>query len=186
MRYNASRRGAASLGVPLMIAAFLVVGGFLYWLYLGAENERQIELQEEARIAAERAERDAMGEILNPTAIQMDASPYVGRIVSLEDVEVASPLGTQGVWLDMPNGNPFLVSFSEGVKAEGTTVQSGQLATVTGVISAMSDSVASAWVDSGNISEGDRLAAEFATHYLEATRVRVTGTAPPDEGDEGN
>ena len=90
MGHNASRRGAANLGMPLMIAAFIVIGGFLYWLYLQAEAERQLELQEAARIAAEEAEREAMGEILAPSALQLDASPYEGRIVSLEDVEVAS------------------------------------------------------------------------------------------------
>ena len=179
MGHNASRRGAASLGMPLMIAAFIVIGGFLYWLFLQAEAERELELQEQARIAAEEAEREAMGNILDPEDLQMDASPFVGTVVSLEDVPVASALGTQGAWLEMPNQNPFLVSFSEGVKAEGVTVSSGQTITVTGTVQTMSDSVATAWVDAGSINEGDRLAAEFATHFLEASRVRVTGMAQP-------
>lgn len=180
MGQNASRRGAANLGMPLMIAAFIVIGGFLYWLFLQAEAERQLELQEAARIAAEEAERDAMGEILRPELLQTDASPYVGRIVSMEDVEVASTLGTQGVWLDMPNGNPFLVSFSDSLRTAGVTLTSGQLATVTGTIVAMNDSIATAWVDAGTINQGDRLAAEFATHFLNATRARATGMAEPD------
>lgn len=191
MRDNASRRGAANLGIPLMIAAFIVIGGFLYWLFLQAEAERQLEYEEAARIAAEEAEREAMGQILDPAQVQMDASPFVGRTVTFEDIEVASRLGTQGVWVEMPNGNPFLVSFSDSVKAAGPAPTSGQLATITGTMTAMSDSVASAWVATGSINEGDRLAAEFATHYLEATRVRVTGTAPPEgegeaDGADGN
>lgn len=185
MGHNASRRGAANLGMPLMIAAFIVIGGFLYWLYLQAEAERQLELQEAARIAAEEAEREAMGEILAPSALQLDASPYEGRIVSLEDVEVASALGTQGVWLDMPNGNPFLVSYSDSLRTAGVTLTSGQLATVTGTIVAMSDSIASSWVDAGTISEGDQLAATFATHFLQASRARATGMAEPDSAAAG-
>ncbi len=185
MGQNASRRGAANLGMPLMIAAFVVVGVFMYWLYMQSEAERQLELQEAARVAAEQAERDAMGQILDVTALQMDASPYMGRIISVEDAAVAGRLGTQGVWLEMPNGNPFLVSFSEGVKAEGVSVDAGQTATITGTVLAMSDSVATAWVASGSISEGDQLAAQFATHFLDASRVRVTGTVPPPDGNDG-
>ena len=37
---NASRRGAADLGMPLMIVAFLVIGGFMWWLSGQAEAER--------------------------------------------------------------------------------------------------------------------------------------------------
>lgn len=183
MRDLASRRGAANLGIPLMIAAFIVIGGFLYWLFLQAEAERQLELEAAARIAAEEAEREAMGQILDPAQVQTDASPFLGRTVTFEDIEVQGRLGSQGVWVEMPNGNPFLVSFSDSVKAAGASPEAGQLATITGMMQAMSDSVAGAWVATGSINEGDRLAAEFATHFLEATRVRVTGTAPPDEGE---
>ena len=36
---TASRRGAANLGMPLMIVAFLAILGFLYWLNLQANAE---------------------------------------------------------------------------------------------------------------------------------------------------
>ena len=41
---NASRRGAANLGMPLMIVAFIVIGGFLYWLNLQAVEEQAVEI----------------------------------------------------------------------------------------------------------------------------------------------
>ena len=170
MADNASRRGAANLGMPLMIVAFIVIGGFLYWLNLQAEAERASDLAEEVA-AEEVAETLAGGTLVNAQDIQMDPSPYEGQEIRLEGLPVASGLGTQGFWIEMPNRNPFLVSMSEGVKAEGLAIVPGQSASVVGTIFAMSDSALSAWTTAGAVGEGDRLAAEFATHYLEATGV---------------
>jgi hypothetical protein len=173
MADNASRRGAANLGMPLMIVAFIVIGGFLYWLNLQAEAERASDLAEEAAIE-EVTEGLAGGTLVAAQDIQMDASPYEGQEIRLEGVPVASGLGTQGFWIEMPNRNPFLVSMSEGVKAEGLAIVPGQSASVVGTIYAMSDSALSAWTTAGAVGEGDRLAAEFATHYLEATAVEFS------------
>jgi hypothetical protein len=170
MADNASRRGAANLGMPLMIVAFIVIGGFLYWLNLQAEAERASDLAEEAAVE-EATEGLAGGTLVNAQDIQMDPSPFEGQEIRLEGMPVASGLGTQGFWIEMPNRNPFLVSMSEGVKAEGLAIVPGQEATVVGTIYAMSDSALSAWTAAGAVGEGDRLAAEFATHYLEATGV---------------
>jgi hypothetical protein len=156
--------------MPLMIVAFIVIGGFLYWLNLQAEAERASDLAEEVA-AEEVAETLAGGTLVNAQDIQMDPSPYEGQEIRLEGLPVASGLGTQGFWIEMPNRNPFLVSMSEGVKAEGLAIVPGQSASVVGTIYAMSDSALSAWTTAGAVGEGDRLAAEFATHYLEATGV---------------
>ncbi len=181
---KASRRGAANLGMPLMIMAFLAMIGFLYWLNLQSkahEAEREAAIEEQMR--ADSAEADLGAITISPDAIQMDASPYEGQVVKLENVPVASGLGHQGFWLEMPNKNPFLVSLTEAVKAEGVTVTAGQHATVVGTVRAMADSVLNAWTTAGSIGEGDRLAAEFATYYIDATRVKVVGTgANPGNG----
>lgn len=184
----ASRRGAVNLGVPLMVLAFLTMGGFMYWLYLQSEAQRQLEIQEAAEAAAAAAELERMGTLISGDAIATDASPFVGRNIRLEGLTVASALGTQGVWLELPNGNPFLVSFSEAVKAEGLSLATGQMPTVAGVVYAVNDSVLTAWTESGAIGEGDRLAAEFATHFLEAEVVRLAddpGGADGGDGGEG-
>ena len=47
----------------------------------------------------------------------------------------------------------------------------GQVTTVTGIVLAINDSVLNAWSNAGTISEGDRLAAEFATHFMDAAQV---------------
>jgi hypothetical protein len=183
---KAPRRGAANLGMPLMIVAFLTMIGFLYWLNLQARKqdaEEQAALAEQA--AADSAEADLGAITIDPSALQMDASPYEGQVVKMEGLPVASGLGQQGFWLEMPNKNPFLVSMTDAVRAEGVTVSQGQRATVVGTIRAMSDSVLDAWSTAGTISEGDRLAAEFATYYLDAARVN-TDAATSGGGGSGS
>jgi hypothetical protein len=176
---KASRSGAANLGMPLMIVAFLAIFGFLYWLNLqgqALEAEKQAAIREAA--AADSAESDLGAISIEASQIQMDASPYEGQMVRLDSLPVASGLGSQGFWLEMPNKNPFLVSLSDAVKADSVKVSSGEVVTVIGTIRVMSDSVLNAWSTVGSIGEGDRLAAEFATHYLDAARVRVDVGAP--------
>jgi len=173
MADHAPRRGAANLSMPLMFVSFIVIAGFLYWLNLQAKAENAADaMVEEA--AAEADTYTGTATTITGEDIQLDPSPYDGQEVRLAGLAVASPLGTQGFWLELPNKNPFLVSMSEAVKAEGLTVTPGETAEVVGTIHAMSDSVLNAWTSSGAVAEGDRLAAEFATHYLEATRLRLT------------
>ena len=175
MADHASRRGAANLGALLMVVTFLVIGGFLYWLSVQAEAERAADAVVEEGASMDTGDTSG-ATLVAGEDIQLDPSPYEGQTIRLEGLAVASPLGTQGFWLELPNGNPFLVSMSEGVKAEGIAVTPGQRANVVGTVHAMGDSVLEAWTSSGAVGEGDRLAAEFATHYLEATSVRVASS----------
>ena len=155
---NASRRGAVDMGVPLMILAFLIIGGFLFWLNGQAQNERELRIVEEAAAAAAEAEaRATRAATVAPEDLQMDATPFEGDVVSLE----------------MPNGNPFLVSMSADVMAEGLAIGTGSMATVSGVVLAMNDSILTAWTTAGTIGETDRIVAEFAAHFIEANDVSV-------------
>jgi hypothetical protein len=171
MPKNGSRRGATNLGTPLMIVAFVVIGVFLYWLSAQAAAERA--QQEVEETPAE----DTMPtvQIVPVGDLETDATPYEGQELRIERTNVASALGEQGFWLETPSGNPFLVSMGPEVQAAGVSVTPGRPVTVTGTVHAMSDSVLTAWVDGGTIAEGDRIVAEFATHYLEATDVRTMG-----------
>ena len=100
---NASRRGAVDMGMVLMIVAFATIGGFLYWLSGQAAAERA---------AAEVVEEtvDEMPDTGVPAVagedIQMDATPFEGQEIRLATFNIASALGSQGFWLEMPNGNP--------------------------------------------------------------------------------
>ena len=169
MADNASRRGAANLGMPLMIMAFIVIGGFLYWLNLQAAEQEAAQIVEGDTPVGAVAIEGAV--VVAPVDIQLDAAPYEGQMITLEGLSVASPLGAQGFWLEMPNGNPFLVSVSGELTAQGVGATQGQTPTVTGIVLAVNDSVLNAWSTAGTISEGDRMAAEFATHFMDVAQV---------------
>lgn len=175
MAGNASRRGAVDFGTVLMVLAFVVIGWFLYWLNAEAAAERALDVVEEPTA-------DSYG----PTAIavqaselQIDPSQFEGELIRVEGLTVASRLGAQGFWLELPNRNPFLVSMSAQAMADGTSVSAGQTVNVIGTITAMNDSIVGAWTSAGTISEGDALAAQFATDFLEAGRVEVVNTGAP-------
>jgi hypothetical protein len=184
MADNASRRGAANLGVPLMIAAFIVIGGFMYWLNLQAAEQEAAQMIEEE--TPEEVVTIEGAVLVDPVEIQLDATAYEGQMITLDGLTVASNLGTQGFWLEMPNGNPFLVALNADLMAQGATAGTGDEPTVTGIVLPVNDSVLDAWSMAGTISEGDRLAAEFATHFMDAVQVlNAGGTEEGAEGSEG-
>ncbi|MCG6956318.1 MAG: hypothetical protein LJF04_10055 [Gemmatimonadetes bacterium] len=188
MAHKASRRGAVNLGMPLMIVAFLIMLGFLYWLFLQSQAQKAEEAVQMQEAAAEKASTYPDAASVTGGELQQDASPLVGKLVKVEPLSVASKLGTQGFWLNLPNNNPFLVSLDDSLRADSISVQAGEKVMVVGTIRAMSDSAVNSWVSSGTIGEGDKLAAEFATHYLQAVHVQVmdegvpAGAGPGDGG----
>ncbi len=91
-----------------MIAAFLVIGGFLYWLNLQAAEQEAAQMVEEDTPVETATIEGAV--VVAPADIEVDATPFEGQMITLEGLPVASQLGAQGFWLEMPNGNPFLVA----------------------------------------------------------------------------
>ena len=175
MTEMASRRGAVELGTVLMIAAFAVFGGFIFWLNGQAAAERALELVEDTTSTVVDEYADAIP--VGAADIMLDATPYLGQLIRLEPQAVASLVGQQGLLLDLPAG-PFLVSFSDELLAAGVQVAVGDVVRVTGSITAMSPEIAAAWQEAGRLSEGERLVAEFAAHFIAAVEVDVSAAAP--------
>lgn len=171
MPENGSRRGAVELGTILMVVAFAVIGGFMYWLNGEAAIERALKLVEEVEVVEE--ENTTATEVVSD-ALRLGGAEFEGQEIRLSSFIVASALGSQGFWLDIPGGSPFLVSMSADVLAEGLSVSGGIMATVIGTVNPMNDSTLSAWEATGTITDNDRLVAEFATHFIEATDIRVS------------
>lgn len=169
---NASRRGAVDTGMPLMILAFVVIGGFMYWLTGQTAAERALKIVEDT-VAVDDTDPGVTQVALGD--LEVDPQPYLGTEVRVAGFGVASMLGTQGFWLATPSGNPFLVSMSEGVLVEGMTLSPGDTVTVVGRVSQMNDSTLNVWTGAATINDNDRIVAEFATFFMEAATVRVTG-----------
>ena len=182
MAKNGSRRGATNLGTPLMIASFVVIGGFMWWLAQQAAAERAQRAIDEAPV------EDTMPSVrvVAPGDIEVDGTPFVGQEVRINATNVASLLGQQGFWLETPSGNPFLISKGPEVMASGVAISPGTPVTVIGTVHAMSDSILTAWIDAGTIGEGDRIVAEFATHFIEANDVMTPSGGGQGGGGQGS
>jgi len=166
-----SRPRAVDLGMPLMVMTFAVIGSFMYWLQGEAAAERALKLVEAAEVVEELV---STAPEVSSDDLRLGGATYEGQEIRLSSFIVASLVGSQGFWLDIPGGSPFLVSMSADVIAEGLAVSGGTMATVIGTVVPMNDSSLTAWSDAGTINDNDRLVAEFATHFIEATDVRVS------------
>lgn len=184
MTDSGSRRGAANLAPVLMILSFVAMIGFLVWLGMTSEGtEGTIAMEEDTAGAMDEMETGATE--VTPDQLTGNAGAFVGQRVRIT-AEVASPVGNRAFFLDIP-GSPFLVTM-------GTTLaeqRAGELPMgeimVTGTLHTMTDSVISAWQEAGTISEGDVPVVEFATHFIEANRIRSGGESQQenDQGPEG-
>ena len=183
MSNGESRRGGIPL--PFLIVILVVMLGLVFWLnrrsdsrgaaQAAAAEQMAADSAAAADAAAAAAAAAAALPVVSGEILQSDPSPYTGQKVRVESLYVTGTLGTQGYWLELPNKNPFLVSLSASARAQGVTASVGQTVTVTGMIVAMGDSVLKAWSAAMTIGEGDRLAAEYATHFLEAEGIQVAG-----------
>ncbi len=173
-----SRRGFADkLSLPLMILAFLVVIGFLYWLNVTAEPT-QIVIEEEGDVRSSSASA-----ILNVEDFLADAVQYDGQVVEVTDARVASRLGPQAFWIG-PDDRPFLVKMAPELVEAATEVLIEERLTLVGLVSVMSDSTHAAWDGQGAFpNEGDRIVAEFAigSPFIEVSEI----VRQPTGGDSG-
>lgn len=174
MPHHASRRGAADMGTILMIVAFAVIGGFMFWLNGEAAEERALREVVEEEMPEEPVGPTVAEVMLGDIENGFNADDHVGETIRTPRMEVASLLGTQGFWLNTPSG-PFLVSWSPELLAEGVTVSQGDQVVVTGEMRTVDLSAIEAWAAQGSISENDRIVAEFATHLVRAETVEVQG-----------
>ncbi len=174
-----SRKGFADkLSLPLMILAFLVVIGFLYWLNVTAEPT-QIVIEEEVE-----GRGSSASAILNVEDFLASAAQYDGQVVEVTGARVASRLGPQAFWIG-PDDRPFLVKMAPELVEAGTDIRIEQRVTLVGFVSIMSDSTHSAWDAQGAFpSEGDRIVAEFAigSPFLEVSEII---SQAPGGGDAG-
>ena len=142
------------------------------------------------QLAADRGHAEALA-LLTPSILAAEATPthvaldvfganpmaHVDILVTLDGVPVQSLVGSQAFFSLFPNHRaPYLVKMLPEVVVDGGVVAAGAIVSVTGIVYAMSDSVADAWVASGDIAEADRVLAVFAESFFEAASVTVAGS----------
>jgi hypothetical protein len=174
-----SRRGFADkLSLPLMILAFLVVVGFLYWLNVTAEPT------EVAIVEEEDPRESSASAILSVADFLTDAGQYQDQVVEVTNARVASRLGPQAFWIG-PDDAPFLVKMGVDLVDAGTEITPEDMVTLVGTVHTMTDSTHAAWDVLGAFPEdGDRIVAEFAigSPFLEVTVIEGPGGAEGDAG----
>jgi hypothetical protein len=160
----------------LMIASFVMMAGFMYWLSVTAEPTK-VAVRE-----GDGSEEDLLIPSIQLRQFTINPQSFIGRTIRLRNVPVSSPLGTHAFWTQLTNGTPYLVRMDSLTVASGTSVQSLDLTTVVGRVWAMSDSILDSWMALGVLADDlERVEAEFATSFVEAESVDVVpgGAATP-------
>ncbi|MCH7857151.1 MAG: hypothetical protein IIB37_10415 [Gemmatimonadetes bacterium] len=169
-----SRRGeAGSLTMYLMVGAFLMAGGFFFWLSIKATPVEVVVIEGEDPVEQSSA-------MVVPTdTFSMDPMAYAGMVVELRRLGVQGLLGNEAFFVLTPGGQ-YLVKMLPELVVIGGDLEDGATVSVTGTVHAMTDSVADAWVASGGIGQNDRIVALFAVSFIEARAVSVTAPPQPD------
>jgi hypothetical protein len=145
---------------------------------------RVVEVPEEEATTSAGNEGDVMlGEM---TSVGVDPETFVGETIRGLGYEVASRFGTAGFWVNTPSGNPFLVVYTEELKATGMTVAQGDHVDVVGELLRMEMTFLDEWLAEGEINDNDKIIGEFATHFVAADEVVVVdGPAGGDDAGAG-
>jgi hypothetical protein len=160
-----------------MILAFVVVGGFLYWLNVTAQPT-EVAIDEGPEVTES-------GASVSMSLVDFLANPalYDGQIVEVTGARVAGRLGAQAFWVG-PDASPFLVKMAPALVEANTEVMAGLDVTLVGPVSTLTNEVLAVWDSLGAFpNEGDRIVAEFAVGrpFIEATAILM----PVPAGGEG-
>ena len=137
---------------------------------LAACGEKAEEAPAQAAPAAPAAPSLPAATEVQALQLQTGAAALKGQTVRVNGLNVVSKLGTKGFWVTLPNKNPFLI-----MTAAGATPNPGANIDVVGTVTVMNDSILTAWVSSGAITDNQKLEAEFATEFIQAQAMQRVG-----------
>lgn len=166
---NAGPKSAGQFTWLWMILAVVAIGGFFTWLAANSKPSSVVVVDEEEPALATSVENA----VTVTLADLMDGiDQYRGQVVRVEGVQVVSMLGDRAFWTTFPNNTPFLIKIGDSLAEEGFSVQAGDVVTVVGQLSAMSESVLTAWEEQGVLQNANqRLEAEFATDFIDVVEA---------------
>lgn len=177
----ADSKMSGKLNAPLMILAFLAIGGFLYWLNVTSEPTEIAVAEEDPRAALPQAEA------VSPVQFADDPGAYLEARVRLPNIRVANLMGTEAFWFNLADEaeTPYLVRLDrEWIEAE-MQILPDDVITLTGTVHAMSDSVIRAWEDLGVFTqEGQRGLVDGLDTFIDADQVEIHTARQEEPEDE--
>jgi hypothetical protein len=174
----ADRRGAANLGIPLMLGTLVLLGGFLYWLATTAEPTPPPAVEEEAP-----EDTGPVATPLNGDSVSVNGPALYGRLVRIENVAFGQPLGETTFLIN--SMQPFVGVMGESLVAAGQPMPSGTF-TMVGTLMERTDSVLAAWLESGAVTSANEIFAEFASEYVIVDAILPSGEDDAGEGSAGD
>lgn len=188
----AEAKKSGALNLPLMIVAFLAIGGFLYWLSVVSEPTDVAVAEEDPRAAL------AVAVPVSPVQFAEDPGRYVGERVRIPNVRVSAIMGMELFWFNLANEEetPYLVQMDREWIDSQVQILPDDVLTLTGTVHAMSDSVLEAMERAGAFTEeGQRglvdavetfiAADELELHSERAGEEQEEEDPPSDEDDTG-
>jgi hypothetical protein len=167
----ANPKGSSGSGVVFMVVGVVAVGGLLWWLSRAAMPSAPT-TAEAAQLEEIAATDTTTVPIVDATDFARNPQRFEGREIDLGDVTVAQVMSPEIIWVELPGGMPFLVKLLPDAHRPAAQAR----VRVIGRVLVKSDSVLSAWLQSGALLDaGQRAQSEFGTNYLEARQVRPVG-----------
>ncbi len=143
---------------PWLVAAVIVVGGFMYWLYASS-----------SRVDTGVVVADTVIELprIADTAFVANPEQYSGERILLAPVTVADTLGVATVTVDLPDLAGYPLILERSVLESEITVAPGDAIAVAGSVYALTDSLLDVYVQRGFFRAESRAGLEgHSTFFL--------------------
>ncbi|HSJ09937.1 MAG TPA: hypothetical protein VK928_08480 [Longimicrobiales bacterium] len=171
---NQAKGVSSFISVGVAIVAVVL---FLGWL---ATRERPAEVAVEEPDSAAAPAAPAGGPATVVEADSLTRSAFVrsmmGQDVELRGMPVSTAMGGNFFWIDLPNGQPFLVKLDSAMIAAGQTAPGSGAVNITGRITAKDAALLDQWRQAGVLESDDhKMQAEFGSSFIEARLVQPAG-----------
>lgn len=185
----AKAKQSGALNIPLMIVAFLAIGGFLYWLNITSEPT-ELAVAEENRAA-----NLPQAAPVSPVEFAEGPEQYEGERIRIPNIAIRDIMGLNLLWFHLADEEetPYLVRVDRRFVDEDIQVLRDDVISLSGTVHAMSDSVITAWEDLALFTEeGQRAVVEAQATFIEADQIDLhtarqqEGPEDPGDGDEAD
>ncbi len=161
----------ASRTWPWMVGAFVLVAGFMYWLYVASAGESGPTAANLVPDSLPRVAADSFA---------IAPERYSRRRVLLPTVKIAQQLGRATFSLDLPNRPGYPVILDRPVLEKGLQVVPGDNISIAGSVYALNDSILDVYAQRGFFEVGQREKLEAHTTFFLVDSMELV--IPDDTG----